>query len=158
MQAKAIVALVAAALLFGAGWMVRGWRADAAISTITADYDRRAVDASEKARQAEERMRGKVAELDQLQKDIEHAKAENASLRADLASGNKRVLVRASCPASGGVPETSGAARVDDAAGYAELDGKVAERLFGIAGDGDSEIRKLNALQQYVREVCLAPN
>lgn len=152
---KAIAALVAAGLLFGAGWTVNGWRADAEIASLKSGYDKTAADASEKARQIELGMRDKLAQIDKLQTDLEHAKSENQALSARLSSGTQRVYVRASCPASGGVPAASPASSVDAPAGYAELDGSVASALAGIASDGDEQIRKLNALQQYVNEVCL---
>ena len=157
MQARAIAALIGVALLFGAGWTVRGYIADSEISALQSKYDRAAADASEKARLAERDWRERVAVIDeQHTKELQNAKAANDALRADLASGNKRVLVRASCPASGGLPASAPAASVDDGAGLAQLDPTVAESMVGVTDDGDEQIRKLTALQQYVREVCLA--
>jgi prophage endopeptidase len=165
-QVKAIAALVVAALLFGAGWMVRGWRADAEVSDLNAQHALEAkrlsdavTEASEKARKAESDMREKVAQIDQLQTDLNHANSENADLRGRLSSGTQRVYVRAKCPApaGGSVPGSAAPAGVDNEAGRAELDPAVAGELAGIAGDGDDAIRRLTALQSYVRDVCLAP-
>ncbi|SEH90011.1 lysis system i-spanin subunit Rz [Paraburkholderia hospita] len=157
MQIKAIAAIVAAALLFGAGWTVRGWRADAAISNMTASYDHKAADASEKARQTEGKMRDAVARVDQLETDLKNAEAESETLRHSIGTGERRVYVRASCPASGGLPASAPAASVDDDAGLAQLDPTVAESMVGVTDDGDEQIRKLTALQTYVRDVCIAP-
>jgi prophage endopeptidase len=159
MQARVISALIALAIVlaFAAGWMVNGWRLNEEIAALQSGYDKTAADASEKARGFEAELRDRVATIDKLQKDLKDAQTANDSLRGELATGSKRVLVRASCPASGSVPGPAGAPSVDDGAGYAELDGQTASAMAGITGDGDISIRKLTALQKYVTDVCLAP-
>lgn len=159
MRDRVISAIIALALVlaFGAGWMVNGWRLNEELATLKSGYDREAAEASEKARGFESELRTRVETIDKLQKDLKDAQTRNDSLRADLAAGSKRVLVRASCPASGSVPGPAGSPGVDDGAGYAELDGQVASAMVGITSDGDTSIRKLNALQDYVENVCLAP-
>lgn len=76
-------------------------------------------------------------------KELDHAKAANADLRAQLAAGTKRMYVRATCP-----PGEAGG--VDHEAAYAELDGQTSSDLVGITDEGDEAIRQLNALQDYI--------
>lgn len=158
---KALAALAVTALIFGAGWYVRSNIAEADISALTAGYDKAAADASEKARKDEHKMADTVAQLDTREKELTDAKHENDTLRHALETGGnpggKRVYVRATCPASSGLPAAAGSPGVDDGSGYAQLDPKTASDMAGITGDGDSEILKLNSLQEYVRSVCLAP-
>jgi prophage endopeptidase len=165
-----IGAIVAAAACFAAGcWVgvdVEHARRVAEVNELKAAHaleakrlSDAATEASEKARKAESDMREKVAQIDQLQTDLNHANSENADLRGRLSSGTQRVYVRAKCaaPAGGSVPGSAAPAGVDNEAGRAELDPAVAGELAGIAGDGDDAIRRLTALQSYVRDVCLAP-
>ncbi|MBU9386660.1 lysis system i-spanin subunit Rz [Burkholderia multivorans] len=161
-----IAALVAMALLFGAGWMARGWIAARDISRVEQKHaldlkalSDKAAEVSEASRKLEAGMRDTVAKIDQLQSDLDHANSENADLRSRLSSGTQRVYVRAKCPAAvgGGLPGSAAPASMDDEARRAELDPAFAGELAGIAGDGDDAIRRLTALQKYVREVCMAP-
>lgn len=80
-------------------------------------------------------------------KELSNAKSENDRLRRDLAAGTKRVRVSVrQC-------EPAGSSGVDNAAATAELDGKAAADLAGIAADGDEAIRQLTALQQWAKTV-----
>lgn len=92
-----------------------------------------------------------LADLDtQHTQERERANQTNASLRADVATGNRRLSVlAASCPA--GSAATAG---VGHAEARAELDPAAAERIVRITNDGDDAIRQLNALQDYVRTAC----
>lgn len=78
----------------------------------------------------------------------------NASHRADVAAGQRRLSVLAKCPV---VRATSTAASLDHAEARAELDPATAERIVRVANDGDDAIRALSALQEYVRTACPAP-
>lgn len=92
--------------------------------------------------------------------DTEHTKALTDAqatahqLRADLATGARRLSFKATCPAPA-VRAATAAARVDDAEARAELDPASAERIVATATDGDSAIIALNGLQDYVTRVCL---
>lgn len=93
-----------------------------------------------------------LAELDtQHTQERERANQINASLRADVAAGKRRLSVLAtSCSTAG----SSTAASLGHAEARAELDPAAAERIVAIASDGDDAIRQLNALQDYVRTAC----
>lgn len=93
-----------------------------------------------------------LADLDtQHTQERESANQTNASLRADVAAGQRRLSVLAtSCAAAG----SATAAGLGHAEARAELDPAAAERIVRIANDGDDAIRQLNALQDYVRTAC----
>lgn len=77
-------------------------------------------------------------------------------LRADLATGRRRLSVRVKppvCPA-----QDTKTAGLDHGTARAELDGQAAQDLIGIVAEGDQAIRQLNALQDYVRLIHQADN
>jgi prophage endopeptidase len=159
----ALACLAAGAAGFGLAWAAQGWRADAAISKLEKQHatERKtlsdaATTAAEQAARQQAEWQDRLAALDeQHSKELSDAKSQIDGLRAELRTGARRVFVRAQCPADPGRPAaTPGAARVDDAASRAELDPAFADALAGIASDGDSAIRQLSALQDYVRKVC----
>ena len=161
---RLILVLVLAALLMGAGWVLRSFPARTQAAQLLAQHAsdlKLANDVAEKllheALARQQLLEAANARVDALQKGMDDAKATTDDLRRQLAAGTRRVLVRASCPAAGSGPAAAPAAPgVDNEAGRAELDNAVAERLFGLAGDGDAAIRQLGALQHYVTDVCQA--
>ena len=97
-----------------------------------------------------------LAQLDaENTKALTDAQTANNQLRTAVATGARRMSVKAACPA---VRTATGAARVDDAEARAELDPASAERIVATANDGDDAIRTLTALQDYVSRVCLKGN
>ncbi|MDN7179123.1 lysis protein [Caballeronia sp. SEWSISQ10-4 2] len=153
MLAKAIAVLVAAALLFGAGWTVNGWRADAEINTLKSGYDKTAADATEKARATEQGWQKKVADIDkQRSKELEDAKLENARLSAAVAAGDVRLRVRASCSASSGLPQAPGAAGMADE-GTAELDSDARQDYFALRDQLAESEKQIFGLQDYINTV-----
>ncbi len=167
--AGAVVVLLAVGI--GIGWSLNGWRlsgqiaeaktetanersahqADlAAISNAAALQVRQALAKQQEAQQA-------VAELDRKHtEELQNALDENDRLRSDVAAGNRRLQLKASCPAnSGGLPGATGTAGLADGSGP-RLD-DAAERDYWRLRDGIATARnQIAALQQYVREVCPA--
>lgn len=167
--AGAVVVLLAMGT--GFGWVLNGWRlggmvADAkaetanertahqadlaAISNAAAQQVRDALAKQQKAQQA-------VADLDRKHtEELKSAKEENVRLRGDVADGRRRLQLKASCPAdSRNVPNATGASSLADGAGP-RLD-DAAERDYWRLRDGIARARnQIAALQQYVKEVCLA--
>jgi prophage endopeptidase len=97
-----------------------------------------------------------VAALDEKHtKELSNARTENSRLADAVRSGERRLRLRASCPATGTAvpqaPSTSGVAdgpgpRLDDAA----------ERDYFRLRDGITTAqRQIAGLQDYVRDVCL---
>lgn len=106
---------------------------------------------NEQARETEQRM-GEVAQTyaQTLRKANNVAKVKEDKLRADIASGERRLFlpVQTTCavPAAG----TAASATGDSRETRTELDRSVAEALISITADGDQAIRKLNAcIDQY---------
>ena len=93
-----------------------------------------------------------LADLDtQHTQERERANQINASLRADIAAGQRRLSVLAtSCSPAGSATATG----LGHAEARAELDPAAAERIVRIANDGDDAIRQLTALQDWVSKAC----
>lgn len=95
------------------------------------------------------------------QLDTEHTKAltdaqtTTKQLRAAVATGARRLSVKASCPAVGTTTATSG---LDHAEARAELDPAAAERIVAIANDGDEGLIALRAAQDYIDTACTPRN
>ncbi|MEZ2724128.1 lysis system i-spanin subunit Rz [Pseudomonas putida] len=93
-----------------------------------------------------------LADLDtQHTQERERANQTNASLRADVAAGQRRLSVlTTSCSTAGSATATG----LGHAEARAELDPAAAERIVRIANDGDDAIRQLTALQDWVSKAC----
>lgn len=146
---KYLLATIAALLLasLGAFWALDHTKAALKAKTLRIEE----LEASERSRKQTIKL---LAELDtQHTQERERANQTNASLRADVAAGKRRLSVLAtSCAAAG----SAGATGLDHAEARAELDPAAAERIVAIANDGDDAIRALSALQDYVRTACPA--
>ncbi|MBY8934226.1 lysis system i-spanin subunit Rz [Pseudomonas fluorescens] len=84
--------------------------------------------------------------------ELSDAQAHNNQLRAAVATGARRLSVKAACPA---VRTTTTSASVGDAEARAELDPASAARIVATANDGDEAIIALSALQDYVSTACI---
>ena len=84
--------------------------------------------------------------------ELTDAKQENDRLRADVAAGSRRVLVRASCPS---VSTTSSSSSVDDGAEPA-LTADAREDYFRLRDQIVRTEKQLAGLQEYVGRVCLS--
>ncbi|WP_330508312.1 lysis system i-spanin subunit Rz [Pseudomonas putida] len=92
-----------------------------------------------------------LAQLDtEHTQERERANQTNASLRADVATGKRRLSVLAKCP----VVRADANPGVDAAEARAELNPAAAERIISVGPDGDDAIRQLNALIDTVRAAC----
>lgn len=140
-----VAGLVACGVVIYAGWQK--------IERQAAQLDR-AVGKIETLEAAAESRRNTIkllADLDtQHTQERERANQTNASLRADVAAGKRRLSVLATSCAAG----SATAPGLGHAEARAELDPAAAERIVAIANDGDDAIRQLNALQDYVRTAC----
>lgn len=98
-----------------------------------------------------------VAALDQKHtKELNDEKKKSDDLRDCVRTGRCGLRVNASCstPAGAGVPQTTGATRMADAAGP-RLD-DAAERDYFRLRDGIATARQqIAGLQDYIRDVCL---
>ena len=94
-----------------------------------------------------------VAALDaKYTKELADAKAENETLRADVAAGRKRLRINATCP--GPVREATGTTGVDDAARPGLTD--AAQRdYFTLRERIATSDRMIRGLQEYIRTQCI---
>ncbi|AVL70877.1 hypothetical protein CEQ07_05265 [Oligella urethralis] len=108
---------------------------------------------NELARAKEQMLIAEQAARDIIQfEEYQDAQKTIANLRADIASGRKRLSVainKAAICASKG-PTTAG---MDNGTTRAELDRETSEDLIGIITQGDQAIRQLNALQDWAETV-----
>ena len=106
-----------------------------------------------KARETEQAMAQVVQSYGQtLRKANNVAKAKEDKLRADIATGERRLFIPVKAPecAVSATSDTATASGDHSGEARAELSRSVAEDLIRIASDGDTAIRKLNAcIQTY---------
>lgn len=102
--------------------------------------------ANDKARQTEQNM-GIVAQTyaQTLRKTQDAAKVKENKLRADIATGERKLYIPVQTKCSVPAADNSAPAAGDSREARAELDRSTAEALIAIAADGDAAIRKLNA-------------
>jgi prophage endopeptidase len=86
-------------------------------------------------------------------KELTDVLTENERLRRAVSDGSGRLLVRATCPATGSVPATAGTARMADA-GRAELAADARPDYFTLRNQLALSRQMILGLQQYVRGVC----
>lgn len=121
---------------------------DVAEITAVANQQKKDLQLIETQRQA-------VAAIDiKYTKELADAKSENERLRADIASGTKRLQLNATCPKP--VSKTTGPASMDDVtsarlAESAERDYIDLRERIGIA------TKQIEGLQAYITNVCLMP-
>ncbi|EFG0234783.1 lysis protein [Escherichia coli] len=94
-----------------------------------------------------------VAALDaRYSRELADARAENETLRADVAAGRKRLRINATCPGSvREAPTTSGVG--NDAS--VELSPVAGRNVLGIRDGIISDQAALRTLQEYIRTQCL---
>ncbi|EPD8591810.1 lysis protein [Yersinia enterocolitica] len=148
-RVTAILIAVLVASLFGLTYYhyrVQSLNRDVAELSKVAKQQQATLDQIETQRQA-------VAAIDiKYTKELADAKSENERLRADIASGTKRLQLNATCTKP--VPKTTGPASVPDDASArltnaAERDYLSLRERIGIATS------QINGLQAYITNVCL---
>lgn len=157
------LALVAAILCaFAAGWVSNGWRLGRQIeqqqAAFQADLSTINLAAAKAQQEANEQRQAlaKAVQQDSATRYQEYTDAQhqNAQLRADLLTAQRRLSIKVSgCSSSTEVSTAAGAGGVDHAAGRADLDQESADRIVAIANRGDDAIRQLTACQGYVRKI-----
>lgn len=143
--AKAVVIAILAAVLFAAGWTVKGWKDDGAYQLLL----------TQQAEAANKQLQDVIADRDAKQKaiadidqrnyqEMTNAQDQIADLRKRIASGRVRLTVPVSCAKAGSAGVGNGETR-------AELDQSVSDSLIAITADGDKAIRQLTACQEILR-------
>ena len=101
--------------------------------------------ALEEARQTESALRSDVERIQaDAAKEMKNAKSREDALVESVRNGNRRLSVRAVCPASSGRDSAAAGGR-GAAVQRAEIDAADGVALVGIARDGDQYIRERNA-------------
>jgi hypothetical protein len=101
-----------------------------------------------KARETEQAMAQVAQSYGQtLRKANNAAKVKEDKLRADIASGERRLFIPVKAPecAVSAPSDTATSSGDNSGEARAELSGQVSESLIAIASEGDTAIRKLNA-------------
>ncbi|EKI4981170.1 lysis protein, partial [Escherichia coli] len=94
-----------------------------------------------------------VAALDaRYSRELADARAENETLRADVAAGRKRLRINANCP--GTVREATGTSGVGNDAAV-ELSPVAGRNVLGIRDGIISDQAALRMLQEYIRTQCI---
>jgi len=145
------------------GLTINAWRLGADIADLRAVHAQQLTDianaASTAARQALERQQRSITALAELDRkytnEIEQAQIETDLLRNAVASGERRLRIKASCPAnSNSMPNATSPTSVDDAPGPRLTN--AAERDYWLLRDRITLItNQVGALQEYVRGSCL---
>ncbi|ENK0563983.1 lysis protein, partial [Escherichia coli] len=93
-----------------------------------------------------------VAALDaRYSRELADARAENETLRADVAAGHRSLRINATCP--GPVREATGTARVDNATGP-QLADTVTRDYFTLRERLMTMQKQLEGAQDYIRTQC----
>ncbi|MDE9518958.1 lysis protein [Xenorhabdus bovienii] len=82
-------------------------------------------------------------------RELDNAKSEIDTLRADVAAGRRKLRIKAICP----VPETTSSGSVVDAT-TVELTGETGSTVLDIREDIINDLAKLRYLQGYVNTEC----
>lgn len=122
-----------------------------AMQAISDEAQRATAKAMQDMRDAQD----KVARLDaRYTEELSNAELENDRLRDAVADGNRRLRIKASCPAGGdGVPETS-TATSQPHDGTVELDRETGALVLDLRRDLIRDRAKILGLQSYIRDVC----
>ena len=141
-----LIALAACAVAILFGWQHIERQADQ-LATVTEQ-----VTTLTKAAESRRNTQRLLAQLDtEHTKALTDAQTTNNQLRTAVATGARRLSVKATCPAVRTAGTTAG---LDHAEARAELDPATAERIVAIANDGDEGLIALRAAQDYITNIC----
>ena len=141
-----LIALAACAVAILFGWQHIERQADQ-LATVTEQ-----VTTLTKAAESRRNTQRLLADLDtEHTKALTDAQTTNNQLRTAVATGARRLSVKATCPAVRTAGTTAG---LDHAEARAELDPATAERIVAIANDGDEGLIALRAAQDYITNIC----
>ncbi|WP_105454661.1 lysis protein [Escherichia coli] len=148
------VVIIVLAVGCGALWLATNHYRDNAIA-----YKAQRDDAKTKLSQAnatitdmQQRQRDVAALDEKYTKELADARAENETLRADVAAGHRSLRINATCP--GPVREATGTARVGNATGP-QLADTVTRDYFTLRERLMTMQKQLEGAQEYIRTQCL---
>ena len=159
---KPLLCAIVIAIAASGGALIEHWRMESRLSAqadaFQSDLSTIKLAAAKAQQEANERRQALAKAIQQQSADqyreYTDAQHQNAQLRADLLTAQRRLSVRVSgCSAAAEVSTAAGAGSMDHAAGRAYLDPADSAALLGIVNRGDDAIRKLTACQGYVRKI-----
>ena len=149
----AIISALVICIIVCLSWAVNHYRDNAITYKAQRDKNVRELKLANAAITDMQMRQRDVAALDaKYTKELADAKAENETLRADVAAGRKRLRINATCP--GPVREATGTSGVDNATGPRLAD--TAERDYFTLRERLMLMQKqLEVAQEYIRTQCL---
>ena len=149
----AIISALVICIIVCLSWAVNHYRDNAITYKAQRDKNVRELKLANAAITDMQMRQRDVAALDaKYTKELADAKAENETLRADVAAGRKRLRINATCP--GPVREATGTARVDNATGP-QLADTVTRDYFTLRERLMTMHKQLEGAQDYIRTQCL---
>lgn len=154
-KAKLIWAALAAAFLFGAGWVAQGWRLSGQHAQELAERDQQALAVAEAIKQAGIEANNAISAADaRAWKGLEDDKKELERLRGCVAAGTCGVrLITKYLPTDGRASDSSASSVVHDTVG---LEAEVQRRVLDLRGSIEEDRRKIEYLQEYARQCWAA--
>ncbi len=151
-RVAAIIYVLVICIIVCLSWAVNHYRDNAITYKAQRDKNARELKLANAAITDMQMRQRDVAALDaKYSRELADARAENETLRADVAAGRKRLRINATCP--GPVREATGTARVDNATGPQLAD--TAERDYFILRERLMTMQKqLEGAQEYIRTQC----
>ena len=152
-RVTAIISALVICIIVYLSWAVNHYRDNAITYKAQRDKNARELKLANAAITDMQMRQRDVAALDaKYTKELADAKAENETLRADVAAGRKRLRINATCP--GPVREATGTARVDNATGP-QLADTVTRDYFTLRERLMTMQKQLEGAQEYIRTQCL---
>ena len=152
-RVTAIISALIICIIVSLSWAVNHYRDNAIAYKVQRDKNARELKLANAAITDMQMRQRDVAALDaKYSRELADARAENETLRADVAAGRKRLRINATC--SGTVREATGTARVDNATGPRLAD--TAERDYFILRERLMTMQKqVEGAQEYIRTQCI---
>ena len=152
-RVTAIISALVICIIVCLSWAVNHYRDNAITYKAQRDKNARELKLANAAITDMQMRQRDVAALDaKYTKELADAKAENETLRADVAAGRKRLRINATCP--GPVREATGTARVDNATGP-QLADTVTRDYFTLRERLMTMQKQLEGAQEYIRTQCI---
>ena len=152
-RVAAIISALVICIIVCLSWAVNHYRDNAITYKAQRDKNARELTLANAAITDIQMRQRDVAALDaKYSRELADARAENETLRADVAAGRKRLRINATC--SGTVREATGTSGVDNATGPRLAD--TAERDYFTLRERLMLMQKqLEVAQEYIRTQCL---
>jgi prophage endopeptidase len=152
-RVTAIISALVICIIVCLSWAVNHYRDNAIAYKALRDKNARELKLANAAITDMQMRQRDVAALDaKYSRELADARAENETLRADVAAGRKRLRINATC--SGTVREATGTSGVDNATGPRLAE--AAERDYFILRERLMAMQKqLEGAQEYIRTQCI---